>query len=159
MKKSRESRDHVVLVFSFTEFTENSASALKCNVEARLSFPDPICLGDYTEPELVQLLVRMTKQESLEVEGGFEDSSLRILVKCVLRRHGSESPSNKIHVLEVELDTVRHRFEKRLEQEWINRAKAHLPGKDETKPERPKLQVLKRKDIFGTRAHGHPKLQ
>jgi DNA polymerase III delta prime subunit len=160
IKETQQSRDHVVLVLSFDKLDQRYSRALKRNLEARREFPEKIRLGGYSEDEFVQLLVRMLKRRSLQVEGGFEDPSLRVLVRRVLRRHESSSTSRKLRALEFELDTVCYRCEKRQEQEYLDWARSHVPGDEVTHGRgemnslsRPiwarKNALIKRKDIFG----------
>lgn len=160
VKKIRESRDQIVMVLSYADLSKKSGDALKCDVDAKKWFPEAIDLGDYSEGDLLQLLVRMIRRRSLEVEGGFESPALRVLVKRVLRRHGSKSSSDKIRTLKNELDVVCHRREARQDQEWVDWAKARSPSSNDcrntagapgplhaVRPEREAL--ITRKDIFG----------
>lgn len=160
IKETQRRQDHIVFVLSFEKFGGDSSHALKCTVEARRHFPDPIHLGDYNEHELMQLLVRMIKKQSLELEGGFEDPSLRVLIKRVLRRQQSGSPSDRFRALEEEFITVYHRYNQRQEQEYLDWARVHPPANelvhavDETKgfPDStwPSTKAqIKRQDIYG----------
>lgn len=160
IKEIQQRRDHIVLVLSFDKFEGGSSHAMKCTVRARRHFPDPIHLGDYSDHELMHLLVRMVKKQSLEVEGGYADPSLRVLVKRALRRQQSGSSSDKIRALEDEFITVCHRYDQRQEQEYLDWARAHPPANeaidatDETKcnsqPQWPGIKAqIKRIDIFG----------
>lgn len=165
IKETKDSTQHMVLAVTLEKFTEEYSRALTRNLEARREFPTTIRLGGYDEGEYVQLMVRMVKQRSLQVEGGFEDPSLRALVKNVLRRYGSSSTSRKVRALKTELDVVCCRSEKRQEQDYLEWAKTHTPadegthGRNESSsPWRPiwprKEAVIKRKDIFGPEPEG-----
>lgn len=154
--ETQDSTHHMVLVLSLDEYSQ----ALKWNLEARREFPTTIRLGGYDEGDMVQLLARMLKQRSLQVEGGFSDPSLRVVGKRVLRRHGPSSIARKFRALESELDVVCHRCERRQEQEYLEWAKTHGPADEATtggdavdalwRPMWPRKEtVIRKKEIFG----------
>lgn len=154
VKKTQQSRDRVVVILSFDKLSRESSDALTFNLDAKREFPDAIRLDDYSERELLQLAVRAARYRSLGVEGGFEDSSLRVLVKRALRRQQPGSPHDKIQALMYELGIVLHRCDQRREPEWLDRARAHMPEAEEARkiPKSTSSKtggLIKKKDILG----------
>lgn len=96
---------------------------LKRSPEALNRFPDSIQLHDYTEGELAQLLVRLLKKRSIEIEGGLDGPGLRLLAKRAL----TPARTPNIHALEAELDDAYRRQTKLHEQEWVEWARRNRP--------------------------------
>ncbi|KAH8649281.1 P-loop containing nucleoside triphosphate hydrolase protein [Xylariales sp. PMI_506] len=156
LEQLKDSPQNVALILSYREFKKESASALISSSEARRRFPAVIRLSNYTEDELVRLLIRLIKKESLEVEGGLHDQNpiLRALAQRVARTRKEEDFEN-IRTLKAELDQVLLRQATRVNDEWLEWARKHSPDEDNeaetnSKEEQERTQrIITRIDFFG----------
>ncbi|CAH0027765.1 unnamed protein product [Clonostachys rhizophaga] len=109
--------DPVVLIFSFTNLSEDSRNALYSTSRCRNRLPDPIVLENYNENEVFQLLKRMakTRPDFEHVQEEERDAILRFLARRI--RQGSEGAMSKkfanIHTLKQELDKMTVRWKRR----------------------------------------------
>jgi SpoVK/Ycf46/Vps4 family AAA+-type ATPase len=78
-------------------------------------FSRRIDIKDYSEDELLAVLIKMLKEESFKVEGGFKAPFLRSFVRQVARRRSQKDFAN-IDTLIAEIKKVLHRRVERLEK-------------------------------------------
>ena len=140
-------------------YTEDSVHIpRRSNARSKRRLPEPITLSDYSEDELMQLLIRMIKTRSLRVEGGINpaNSCLRAIVKRVDQKRGSSEFKN-IRTLEAELAEVCRRMFVRADRAWLEWARTHSPGEhddDEARrklsdEERNRCREITQADVFG----------
>ncbi|KAI1078946.1 P-loop containing nucleoside triphosphate hydrolase protein [Whalleya microplaca] len=153
LQKLNKSSDDITVIFSYRDLSQKAAKALKSPLVAQRQLPEPIRLSDYTEVELVQLLIRLIQKRSLDVEGGLNHSNprLRAIAGRVQRRCEQENFSN-IRTLEDDLDVVCGRKLWREEQEWVQWAKAHRPDEIDDSRRSPagrQGHIITQSDIVG----------
>ncbi|CAH0057679.1 unnamed protein product [Clonostachys solani] len=148
-----------VLVFSFTNLSEDSRNALYSTSRCRSRLPDPIVLENYNETEIFQLLKRMAKKrpDFEHVQEEERDAILRFLARRA--RQGSEGSMSKkfsnIYSLKQELDKMTVRWKRRTLRELAEWSKTYASTQggevDEKKIEeqRMKLGGVKLDDAIG----------
>lgn len=96
---------------------EKTIDDLAANADSRWKLPQVIKLHDYSDDELLQILIAMIKHRKMEVEGDSDNFYLRVLVRRVARSRGSSVFGN-VRSLENALDKVCERQALRLRGEW-----------------------------------------
>ncbi|KAL7628772.1 hypothetical protein AAE478_000287 [Parahypoxylon ruwenzoriense] len=101
-------------VYIVVGLRENAKSILG-HPKARGRFSRRIDLKDYSEDELLAVLVKMLKEDSLKVKGGFDAPFLRMFIRQMGYRKGHKNFEN-IKTLRAEIEKVRRRRAERLEK-------------------------------------------
>ncbi|KAI2464319.1 P-loop containing nucleoside triphosphate hydrolase protein [Annulohypoxylon bovei var. microspora] len=89
---------------------------------ARGRFSRRLDLKDYTEDELLEILVKRLKEDSLKVEGGYNAPFLRMFARKVGYGRGHKNYKN-VNTLQAELDKVLNRRAERLDKATQGEAK------------------------------------
>jgi Holliday junction resolvasome RuvABC ATP-dependent DNA helicase subunit len=111
---------------------EKTIDDLAANADSRWKLPLVIKLNDYSDDELLQILIAMIKHRKMEVEGGSDSFYLRVLVRRVARSRGSSVFGN-VRSLENALDKVCERQALRLRGEWSEWSKKNGSKNEEDK--------------------------
>ncbi|KAI0378946.1 P-loop containing nucleoside triphosphate hydrolase protein [Hypomontagnella monticulosa] len=116
----------------------------------------PLVLDDYTDDELLKILIRIIKKKGYEIEGGFDDPSLRVLVQRVTRKKPDKFYRN-VYTLKEELNIVYRRRALRLQREYTQWLRGPRDVESDvndtevkaTEDSKPKPEILTREDIIG----------
>ncbi|KAI8962711.1 P-loop containing nucleoside triphosphate hydrolase protein [Daldinia sp. FL1419] len=92
------------------------------DLNARGRYSRIINLEDYSEDDLLAIMIKMLKEDSQKVEGGYDAPFLRMFIRQIGYRKGQEGYRN-VNTLREEVKKVRQRQGERLEQAILQRGK------------------------------------